>query len=166
MQKCTAWSALWKMAQNHLRGGGGGGGRREKEEERRVNVTSISIFAYLFQRLNKPFSWKINQKIHTFSFEASLGSRRYRHGLWQDKTIIFKRVMLYSTPTTVSTACNFTHNEEFSVEKVIRSSCVIPTICVNVCMFPGLVKMWTNIIRDTTKANYNNAVWKRWVLHL
>ena len=31
--------------------------------------------------------------------------------------------------------------KEFSVEKVIKSSCVIPTICVNVCMFPGLVKM-------------------------
>lgn len=37
-------------------GGGRDGERREQEEERRVNVTSISIFAYLFQRLNKPFS--------------------------------------------------------------------------------------------------------------
>ena len=36
--------------------GGKEGERREQEEERRVNVTSISIFAYLFQRLNKPFS--------------------------------------------------------------------------------------------------------------
>ena len=65
-----------------------------------------------------------------------------------------------------STACSFTHNEEFSVEKVIKSSCVTPTICTNVGMFPGPVKMWANIIRDTTKANYDNALWKRSVLHL
>ena len=84
-------------------GGGRDGERREQEEERRVNETSISIFAYLFQRLNKPFSWKMNQKIHTFSFEASLGSRRYRHGLWQDKTIIFQ-------------ACNALFNSYHSIE--------------------------------------------------
>ena len=37
-------------------------------------------------------------------------------------------------------------------------SCVTHTICIKVCMFPCPVNMWANVIRYTTKANYNNAV--------
>ena len=63
-----------------------------------------------------------------------------------------------------STACNFIDNERLPVHKIIQLSFVIPTICIKVCMFPCPVNMWANVIRYTTKAKYNNAVWKRLVL--
>ena len=65
-----------------------------------------------------------------------------------------------------STACNLIHNERLPVHQVIQLSCVTPTVCIKVCVFPCPVNMWANIIRYTTKAKYSNAVQKRSILHL
>ena len=55
---------------------------------------------------------------------------------------------------------------DYQVHQVIQLSCVTPTVCIKVCVFPCPVNMWANIIRYTTKAKYSNAVQKRSILHL
>ena len=103
--------------------------------------------------LKSTFSWlSISSTSHKFYpiFRPQFGVNRFLlRATWLKwLRVISKFSFLHST------ACDFIHNERLPVHQVIQLSCVTPTVCIKVCVFPCPVNMWSNIIRYTTKAKY------------